>query len=383
MAVETHKQEGVLSRRIGSHRGLLAAVGLVVFWWTAMAAGLALVNGSIWGSVAVGVLFTVATLRVIRGPWGVGLISAKLSKSAAAFTLGTLAASFFFLASGYRADATNAAHKKVVAEQQAVERAQRKKEERRKAAQAKAAAEEARVEAWRSHAQITRKLTSLEQAIERRKMATATTLLKEIPDAFTKVPPFDALDELGLSADDANKLSKRVVKVAQSVKKIDAAIFDDTYKAIWGAPNPDKVNEERAVRKVARKHKVKSTYVDQVLAENFPEVERRLKAENAKIEAERRRARKKLVELCGPKPLRSGWDGEIPAAETYVEEQAHDPGSIEVTNCTDPVLTEQCWQARCDVRGKNAFGAKVFNRRTFYMKRNPIVESMGLAFHME
>ena len=82
MMVEVREQEGVLRRQIGSHRGLLVAVSLIVFWWTAMAAGLALAAGSIWGSLAVGALFTVATLRVIRGPWGAGLISAKLSKPA-------------------------------------------------------------------------------------------------------------------------------------------------------------------------------------------------------------------------------------------------------------------------------------------------------------
>ncbi|HEX2880023.1 MAG TPA: hypothetical protein VHO25_10875, partial [Polyangiaceae bacterium] len=71
--------------------------------------------------------------------------------------------------------------------------------------------------------------------------------------------------------------------------------------------------------------------------------------------------------LCGPKPVWSGWDGEIVGLESAIARSAHDPDSIDVENCTDPVLmTQRCWRFTCEVRGNNAFGAKVLNVRTFY-----------------
>jgi len=38
--------------------------------------------------------------------------------------------------------------------------------------------------------------------------------------------------------------------------------------------------------------------------------------------------------LCGDKPQRSGWDGEIVGLEAHIKETANDPDSIDVENCT-------------------------------------------------
>ena len=49
-----------------------------------------------------------------------------------------------------------------------------------------------------------------------------------------------------------------------------------------------------------------------------------------------------------------------------IKQTAHDPDSIDVENCTQPVMSgEACWLFGCDVRGKNAFGAKVFSRKRY------------------
>ena len=99
---------------------------------------------------------------------------------------------------------------------------------------------------------------------------------------------------------------------------------------------------------------------------------RRMAAEEARqrVEADRRRAQEAedgaYAAACGKKPAIGGWDGELVGLESALQRTAHDPDSIDVENCTDPVLTSRnCWVSTCDVRGRNAFGAKVLQRKTF------------------
>ncbi|MCA9563342.1 MAG: hypothetical protein KC561_07625 [Myxococcales bacterium] len=82
-------------------------------------------------------------------------------------------------------------------------------------------------------------------------------------------------------------------------------------------------------------------------------------------ETERARAYRAF---CGPRPERSGWDNGFREAERLLSRSAHDPGSIDVENCSPPTLTsENCWETTCQVRGRNAFGAQVLNYYTFHM----------------
>lgn len=92
----------------------------------------------------------------------------------------------------------------------------------------------------------------------------------------------------------------------------------------------------------------------------------------ARIKRQVERARLKVAQaqlyekLCGPKPHWSGWDGEVGNIERALKRVAHDPGSIDVENCTHPYLdSKRCWVTQCDVRGKNAFGALILQRKTF------------------
>ncbi|MCB9666275.1 MAG: hypothetical protein H6732_19350 [Alphaproteobacteria bacterium] len=73
-----------------------------------------------------------------------------------------------------------------------------------------------------------------------------------------------------------------------------------------------------------------------------------------------------LRTMCGTSPTISSWDGELLGAARFLRESAHDPGSIEVTDCSRPVLTDACWRSRCKVRGKNAFGGTVLNIMDFW-----------------
>jgi hypothetical protein len=78
-----------------------------------------------------------------------------------------------------------------------------------------------------------------------------------------------------------------------------------------------------------------------------------------------------LAARCGSSPLQSAWDGSYHYVESYLQEIANDPDSIDVEKCTKAVLTDSCWKTVCKYRGKNAFGGLVVKIDTFYMGRWP------------
>ncbi|MGE0324086.1 MAG: DUF4339 domain-containing protein [Polyangiaceae bacterium] len=87
-------------------------------------------------------------------------------------------------------------------------------------------------------------------------------------------------------------------------------------------------------------------------------------------EAEERRKQEKYVAACGEAPQISPWDGEVVGLESVLARSAHDPDSIDVETCTRPIMTKKiCWLFKCDVRGKNVFGAKVLEVKTFSYSR--------------
>jgi hypothetical protein len=117
-------------------------------------------------------------------------------------------------------------------------------------------------------------------------------------------------------------------------------------------PEPDQTTNRRAIRDALRA------------------VTRRQRDIRADVRAAAER--QALSAMCGNSPPSvGGWDGELIGSEQYVQRTAHDPESIDVENCTQPVLTRQlCWTSVCDVRGRNAFGAMVLNRLRFSVGRN-------------
>lgn len=87
-----------------------------------------------------------------------------------------------------------------------------------------------------------------------------------------------------------------------------------------------------------------------------------------------------LIALCGKEsPTPDPWDGGIIAVDSFMKQSAHDPSSIDSENCTVPRLTNKCWETSCTVRGKNAFGALVANRYTFYIGKDPQYPSLHLV----
>lgn len=87
-------------------------------------------------------------------------------------------------------------------------------------------------------------------------------------------------------------------------------------------------------------------------------------------EHKQQQTREAYATLCGPKPEVSGWDGEVIGIARALKKVAHDPDSIDVENCTEPVLSEKhCWITSCNVRGKNMFGGKILQRRRFSLSK--------------
>ena len=75
-----------------------------------------------------------------------------------------------------------------------------------------------------------------------------------------------------------------------------------------------------------------------------------------------------LKVVCGDAPVGcgGGWDGECIGAKSAFKQIAHDPDSVDVENCSTPVLTKKhCWVSECTVRAKNAFGGKIAKTHTF------------------
>jgi hypothetical protein len=70
---------------------------------------------------------------------------------------------------------------------------------------------------------------------------------------------------------------------------------------------------------------------------------------------------------CGPEPERSAWDGTYDGVERYFKEIANDPDSVDFSGCTGMTLRgpPACWVTVCNVRAKNAFGAKILKQVIF------------------
>lgn len=80
------------------------------------------------------------------------------------------------------------------------------------------------------------------------------------------------------------------------------------------------------------------------------------------------------IAAFGAPPLKSEWDGSYGVVESYLEQVANDPGSIDIQACTDVYDTKQGWLVGCDYRGKNSFGALVKQSNWFVIVHDRVVK---------
>ena|SRR6478736_2396097 len=100
-------------------------------------------------------------------------------------------------------------------------------------------------------------------------------------------------------------------------------------------------------------------------------------AKKQQAEEEDKRIRRAAYEaICGPAPgLRRGDEAWV-LLKMKLEKVANDPDSIEIVDCTPPVLTEKiCWATRCNIRGKNAFGHPVIQQKWFSFSKLSVEEA--------
>ena len=94
------------------------------------------------------------------------------------------------------------------------------------------------------------------------------------------------------------------------------------------------------------------------------------------VEQERRDHESLYARMCGPSPDVSKEGSDMLALRTLIQRRAHDSDSIEVSDCTMPVLAN-CWVFRCKVQGRNALGAKVLQTQTFQRTASGFHEFFG------
>ena len=128
--------------------------------------------------------------------------------------------------------------------------------------------------------------------------------------------------------------------------------------------------------------KLPDDYVNKKAATGLKrEISRKQKGFASKKKKEEDALARALAEqlVCGDRPQPDGWDGGLIAVDRYMKDRAHDPSSIDSEQCSQPVMTDNCWKTTCKVRGKNAFGAEVLNVHTLYLGRHPQISSMHIV----
>jgi hypothetical protein len=82
---------------------------------------------------------------------------------------------------------------------------------------------------------------------------------------------------------------------------------------------------------------------------------------------------------CGLRPPLSPIDGEIVGLERFIGRSAHDPDSVDVSDCTNPIFLDgspgDCWRVTCRVSARNALGATVNERYNVRLDASGIVSA--------
>ncbi len=321
------------------------------------------------------------------------------------FAVGVAGWSFFFLfsmglwvATGgpEKAEAEREAKKaerQALAAKQKEERAVAEKaaEEERIAAEAAAKAARERellANAEKATVECTAGLDAVDALIADEKWREADTKLQEfrgVLDDYSEVNAVPegivALKVRFVAAEKRIAAVKSILDAADRLAKDNAAALAMTQgskdgetwteaKGLWGSAIEALETLEQATGEPKK-------YVPPKLSKTRKGIQKSLKkAERIVTKYEKEKAAMEAyLALCGKEPVCGGWDGECVGIESALKSVAHDPSSIDVELCSDPVLTtKHCWVTTCNVRGKNAFGALILNRKRFSMSKIGIEE---------
>ncbi|MEI9937441.1 MAG: DUF4190 domain-containing protein [Pseudomonadota bacterium] len=229
----------------------------------------------------------------------------------------------------------------------------------------------------RDKSKLDANMTKTETALAAKQVGAALRSFDGLSSAFgslepTDLGPGDETDP-GTRATlaDATALLHRYKQLQKDVEASEMLVFDAAFNKLWDPKNAQR-DEAQLYASVGSKFGMSGAEVQAVYRRHETAADERLKA-TADAEASA------LEAQCGPKPHMSPVDGGSIEAEEFVKRTANDPGSVDVERCTDPVLkTGACWMTKCDVRGKNAFGAEILNEMEFTFRNRQVVSSRRL-----
>ena len=78
-------------------------------------------------------------------------------------------------------------------------------------------------------------------------------------------------------------------------------------------------------------------------------------------------------------PMKSGWDGSVPAVERYLKNVMNDPGSYDHVRTGQVSGEGDYWVVISGFRGKNAFGGLVVTVKKFYIQQNQVVKTADVG----
>ncbi|HTA92770.1 MAG TPA: DUF4190 domain-containing protein [Polyangiaceae bacterium] len=226
-------------------------------------------------------------------------------------------------------------------------------------------------------AQINTSFQTIDDDLSKRQLSGARKTLDELFERFVGIDPAYLVpaDNADPAARDAlaatSGMLTRFRQAKTNVESNEFAVFNAAFDLLENSQNSH-VNQAQIFSSVGSRFGLSGKEVESIYDRNSAEVARR---EAAKADAQAQA----LLAQCGPKPKVFELNGSLMGAKEFVQRTANDPDSIEVTNCSDPaVKAGSCWSVVCDVRGKNAFNAKVLRQMVFTVRGGDVVGARPL-----
>ena len=108
--------------------------------------------------------------------------------------------------------------------------------------------------------------------------------------------------------------------------------------------------------------------------QQYTEIAANEAALNEKIAQEQRQQLEAHRKKFGNEPIRSSWDNSYHAVERYLERNAHDPDSIDISGCTKATIAPTGWLVACEYRAKNGFGALIKTSSWFIIVNDTVID---------
>lgn len=151
-----------------------------------------------------------------------------------------------------------------------------------------------------------------------------------------------------------NDVRRRVDGLAARAATFEDRVFDALYEAQYpsGAATLDDAAKQRALRRVARGHRVSRQYAARILEERQATLQARLAAAYEQRRIASSEARQALVKRCGALPADA-----FQRIEQYLARRHRGSGGVRLRECSSPQLTRAaCWQLRCEYRTERKAG---------------------------